>query len=303
MVNIGGRIKALRKLLGLSQKEFAQKMGLPQQNINRWEKGIVYPNVDNLFKMCKIFGVSMDWLIAGEGVPIKKMRYIPLKIKEKFFEEKKLPFHFYLKEIIESEPALSEEIIKRIEKTGRDLKKSFSGKNILEDMLEGNIVEPFVYDIVLEVLGFESWEDFLYKTDFKYFLPVKYIPVVDTFSTGFPLLCEVSHIESYIPVLVNFPAVSGFRIPYSIPELDILKRDILFINGKENIWESGDIVLLKFEYKKKIIFKIKRILEKGSFVILFPFENGEDYIFEHKKLNQKKLKIYRVSGVYRSFNR
>ncbi|MBI4267140.1 MAG: helix-turn-helix transcriptional regulator [Chloroflexi bacterium] len=38
-----GRVQALRRHLGLTQRELAEKMGTRQQTISEWEKGIYKP--------------------------------------------------------------------------------------------------------------------------------------------------------------------------------------------------------------------------------------------------------------------
>lgn len=63
MSNYGDALKFHRERLGLSQNELAQKIGTSHQNINRWERGEVLPNIDFCVKMADFFGVSLDELI------------------------------------------------------------------------------------------------------------------------------------------------------------------------------------------------------------------------------------------------
>ena len=64
---MGERIKELRKFLGLTQQEFAAKIGSNQNNITNYETGRRTPSSAAVNNMCKTFGVSEEWLRTGEG--------------------------------------------------------------------------------------------------------------------------------------------------------------------------------------------------------------------------------------------
>lgn len=50
------RLKRFRRIVGLSQKQVAKRLGLSDTSIlSRWEKGYVYPNLGYLFRLCKIY--------------------------------------------------------------------------------------------------------------------------------------------------------------------------------------------------------------------------------------------------------
>ena len=59
-------IKYLRKKYKLSQVEFAKRAGVTQATINRWEKGLISPTIDNLFNVCENFHISMGDLICKD---------------------------------------------------------------------------------------------------------------------------------------------------------------------------------------------------------------------------------------------
>lgn len=60
-------IEKLLNSLGLNQREFAEKLGLSQSNISEWKKGRSSPTFKILKDMNKLFGISVDWLLTGEG--------------------------------------------------------------------------------------------------------------------------------------------------------------------------------------------------------------------------------------------
>lgn len=52
---------------GLSQREFAERLGLSKVSLNRWIKGKTKPNSAALARIAKYFGVSVAELCGGEG--------------------------------------------------------------------------------------------------------------------------------------------------------------------------------------------------------------------------------------------
>lgn len=62
------RFKQLRKQLGLSQDEFANRLGLKSRGkIANIEFGKVPVDESFLSLVCTVFGVNREWLISGEG--------------------------------------------------------------------------------------------------------------------------------------------------------------------------------------------------------------------------------------------
>jgi transcriptional regulator with XRE-family HTH domain len=62
---IQNNLRTLRVSAGLSQKEVATGLGLNcADRISEWECGVRYPNVKNLYKLARFFGVSVDELYS-----------------------------------------------------------------------------------------------------------------------------------------------------------------------------------------------------------------------------------------------
>ena len=53
-------IKEYRQGKGMTQAELAAAVGVPQNNVSRWESGAVSPGVETLRKLADIFGCRMD---------------------------------------------------------------------------------------------------------------------------------------------------------------------------------------------------------------------------------------------------
>ena len=68
MYEFGERIYNLRKKSGLSQEEFADKLGVSRQAVSKWETGQSVPDSEKAAAIGSFFGVSLDWLINGTEV-------------------------------------------------------------------------------------------------------------------------------------------------------------------------------------------------------------------------------------------
>ena len=64
---VGDRIRELRKELGMTQQEFADRLKIKRNTIATYETGRNDP-IDSVFALiCREFNVSEDWLRTGEG--------------------------------------------------------------------------------------------------------------------------------------------------------------------------------------------------------------------------------------------
>ena len=63
---MGQRIAERRKLLGLSQEAFGEKMGVSRQAISKWEADGTVPEIGKLIAMSRLFSVSVGWLLGVE---------------------------------------------------------------------------------------------------------------------------------------------------------------------------------------------------------------------------------------------
>lgn len=63
---VGCFIADRRRELGLTQNELAQWLNVSFQTVSKWENGKSYPNIEILFDLAKVLGVSVDELLSGE---------------------------------------------------------------------------------------------------------------------------------------------------------------------------------------------------------------------------------------------
>ena len=71
-MEIGKRIKELRNGKGWSQEVFAEKTYVSRQTVSSWENDKSYPDIKSLLLMSELFDMSLDELIKGDVVEMKK---------------------------------------------------------------------------------------------------------------------------------------------------------------------------------------------------------------------------------------
>ena len=64
-MTLGDNIKYFRKLNGMSQQAFAEKMLTTQQRVSEWERGKVEASLYNLMRMLKVFSITFEELTEG----------------------------------------------------------------------------------------------------------------------------------------------------------------------------------------------------------------------------------------------
>lgn len=71
-MEFGERVKAVRTGAGLTQEQFASRLGVTRQAVSNWENGRNLPDIEVVIAMSQTFGVSLDELIlGGEGMADK----------------------------------------------------------------------------------------------------------------------------------------------------------------------------------------------------------------------------------------
>ena len=84
------RIKRIRHELGLTQTEFAKRIGLKQNSMALIESGKRNTSAQTILSICREFGVNENWLRTGDGEMFeelteqqKLMKYTALLLKNK----------------------------------------------------------------------------------------------------------------------------------------------------------------------------------------------------------------------------
>lgn len=63
-MDLAERLAALRKRAGLSQGDVAERLNVSRQAVSRWETGLTVPSTDNLSRLGRLYGVTLDELLS-----------------------------------------------------------------------------------------------------------------------------------------------------------------------------------------------------------------------------------------------
>ena len=66
MVNFGNTLKELRKGMGLTQQQLADRLWLSKATVSYYEQSLRYPSPEIIVKLAKVFHVSTDYLLGIE---------------------------------------------------------------------------------------------------------------------------------------------------------------------------------------------------------------------------------------------
>ena len=72
-MNVGEKILQLRKKMGLSQEELAEKLNVTRQTISKWETNQSSPDFEKIVPLCDLFEITTDELLRGKSENIKNL--------------------------------------------------------------------------------------------------------------------------------------------------------------------------------------------------------------------------------------
>ena len=67
-IKIGKYIAEKRKALGLTQMGLAEKLGMSNKSVSKWERGVCLPDVSVYNDLCSALGISLNEFLAGEDI-------------------------------------------------------------------------------------------------------------------------------------------------------------------------------------------------------------------------------------------
>ncbi len=67
-IKIGRYIAEKRKAMGLTQVELAEKLGMSNKSVSKWERGVCLPDVSVYMDLCEALGISLNEFLAGEDI-------------------------------------------------------------------------------------------------------------------------------------------------------------------------------------------------------------------------------------------
>lgn len=75
----GKFITACRKDIGLTQAALAEKLGITDRAVSKWETGRSLPDASIMLELCGILGISVNELLTGEKIAMENYKAIAEK--------------------------------------------------------------------------------------------------------------------------------------------------------------------------------------------------------------------------------
>ena len=70
-IKIGKFIADCRKQVNLTQMQLAEKLGITDKAISKWERGISMPDTSIMLELCDILHISVNELLSGEKISME----------------------------------------------------------------------------------------------------------------------------------------------------------------------------------------------------------------------------------------
>ena len=67
-IKIGRFIAECRKNAKLTQAQLAEKLGITDKAVSKWERGVAMPDTSIMLELCDILGISVNELLSGEKI-------------------------------------------------------------------------------------------------------------------------------------------------------------------------------------------------------------------------------------------
>ena len=95
--NIANNIGYYRKKMGMTQTQLADFLGVKTTTVSTWERGASSPDIETLYEICKLFGVSLDEMygVNSSGIndtikPYDEMLTVYTRSKKNLSQEEKM---------------------------------------------------------------------------------------------------------------------------------------------------------------------------------------------------------------------
>ena len=70
-IRVGRFIAECRKQKNLTQMQLAEKLGITDKAISKWERSIAMPDTSIMLELCDILGISVNELLSGEKISME----------------------------------------------------------------------------------------------------------------------------------------------------------------------------------------------------------------------------------------
>ncbi len=69
---MGALIAEKRKAQGMTQRDLAERLGVTDKAVSKWERDLSCPDISAISKLAQVLGITVEELLAGQGHPAKE---------------------------------------------------------------------------------------------------------------------------------------------------------------------------------------------------------------------------------------
>lgn len=149
-MNIGDRIKRVRKYLDLTQREFGERIGLKGNTIAQYELGRNNPVDSALSLMIREYNINEEWLRTGEGEMFKSA---PTDVLDQLASEYNLSNASYIviEKFVNLKPEKRNELIEFFLEVSKAIMESDADPNA--PAVPDSFVPGFSEDTLIQAFG------------------------------------------------------------------------------------------------------------------------------------------------------
>lgn len=305
-IQLGQRIKSLRKQNKLTQDELASKLGINQSAVANYESGYSQPENAQMKKIANILGVSVDYLLGDTSIINPKL-YLEETLSK--YDLTEYEYNTILSDILENN-TINLSILNSDDTNMKKIKKAYCEIfNVYVNYLENNPLDTTVGDEKIKsyiktidakfitMLKSINKDKIVYKNDINVFptidIPKKY-PVLGKISAGLPILA-VEDIEDY-----SYAPSSKIQEDYDYFFLkvqgDSMNKEFpdgcLLLVQRQPTLEKGQIGVFRINGDDATV---KRFQEENGFILLEP--RSTNPIHKTQTYDPKKVKIEIIGKV------
>ena len=70
-IKIGRFIAERRKKANLTQMQLADKLGITDKAVSKWERGVAMPDTSIMLELCELLDISVNELLSGEKMDME----------------------------------------------------------------------------------------------------------------------------------------------------------------------------------------------------------------------------------------